>query len=114
MTALVQPIISIPLNKLVSWNGNVRKTGETEGIEELRASIAAHGVLQSLIVKKTTRGKFAVVAGKRRHLVLSALADEGTIAPDVAVPCHVMAAAADAKEISDASSRSVRGIPGSG
>ncbi len=44
MTALVQPIISIPLNKLVAWNGNVRKTGETDGIEELRASIAAHGV----------------------------------------------------------------------
>lgn len=100
MTALVQPIISIPLNKLVAWNGNVRKTGETDGIEELRASIAAHGVLQSLIVKKAKQGKFAVVAGKRRHLVLSALASEGEIAPDAPVPCHVMTAAADATEIS--------------
>jgi ParB family transcriptional regulator, chromosome partitioning protein len=100
MSALVQPIISIPLNKLVPWKGNVRKTGVDDGIEELRASIAAHGVLQSLIVKKHKGGKFAVVAGQRRHRVLSALADEGAIASDVPVPCHVMAAAADAKEIS--------------
>ena len=100
MSALVQPIITLPLNKLVSWNGNVRKIGVSDGMEELRASIAAHGVLQSLIVKKAKHGKFAVVAGKRRHLVLSALASEGAIAPDAPVPCHVMTAAADAKEIS--------------
>ena len=41
---------TIPLNKLTSWPDNVRKTGVNDGIEELAASIAAHGLLQSLVV----------------------------------------------------------------
>jgi len=53
----------IPLNKLVAWDGNVRKTA-SNGIDELAASIAAHGLLQSLVVRKHGRGKFAVVAGR--------------------------------------------------
>ena len=35
--------LSIPLNKLVPWDGNVRKTGAGDGIAELAASILAHG-----------------------------------------------------------------------
>jgi hypothetical protein len=35
---------TITLNKLVAWDGNVRKTGVAEGIDELAASIAAHGL----------------------------------------------------------------------
>ena len=34
-------IASIPLSKLVPWDGNVRKTGASDGLEELTASIAA-------------------------------------------------------------------------
>lgn len=93
-------IASIPLNKLTAWDGNVRKTGASEGLSELTASIAAHGVLQSLVVRKTNRGKFAVVAGRRRLLALSALAEGGTITPDAPVPCRVIAGSADATEIS--------------
>ena len=65
-------IASIPLNKLVPWDGNVRKTGASDNLEELTASIAAHGVLQSLVVRKTSRGKYAIIAGRRRYLALSA------------------------------------------
>jgi len=36
-------IQNIPLNKLVLSKANVRKTGAEEGIDELAASIAAHG-----------------------------------------------------------------------
>jgi len=93
-------IASIPLNKLTAWDGNVRKTGANEGLEELTASIASLGVLQSLVVKKTNRGKFAVVAGRRRFLALSALAEGGTITPDAPVPCRVIPGSADATEIS--------------
>ena len=57
---------SIPLNKLLAWEGNVRKTDPAKGIDELAASIAAHGLLQSLVVRKDRRGKYAVVAGRRR------------------------------------------------
>ena len=38
----------IPLNRLVPSQANVRKTGGTAGIDELAASIKAHGLLQNL------------------------------------------------------------------
>jgi ParB family chromosome partitioning protein len=50
---------AISLNKLTNSQHNVRKTGLSEGIDELAASIA-HGLLQSLVVRKSSRGKFAV------------------------------------------------------
>jgi ParB family chromosome partitioning protein len=56
---------TIALNKLLPWAGNVRKTDADKGIGELAASIAAHGLLQSLVVRKDKRGKYAVVAGRR-------------------------------------------------
>lgn len=93
-------IASIPLNKLVPWDGNVRRTGASDNLEELTASIAAHGVLQSLVVRKTSRGKYAIIAGRRRYLALSALAEGGTIAPDAPVPCRIMPGSVDATEIS--------------
>ena len=90
----------IPLNKLVPWDGNVRKTGVEDGLEELAASIAAHGVLQSLVVRKAQRGKYAVVAGQRRLLALQRLAKAKSVAADHAVPCIVVAKDANATEIS--------------
>jgi ParB family transcriptional regulator, chromosome partitioning protein len=93
-------IASIPLNKLVPWDGNVRKTGASDDLGELKASIAALGVLQSLVVKKTNRGKYAIIAGRRRFLCLSALSNEGTIEADAPVPCRIIPGSADATEIS--------------
>ena len=47
---------SIPLNKLTSWDGNVRKTaGADTALAELAASIAAHGLLQSLLDRHQER-----------------------------------------------------------
>ncbi|MFC3723120.1 ParB/RepB/Spo0J family partition protein [Neoaquamicrobium sediminum] len=92
--------LSIPLNKLVLWDGNVRKTGVSDGIEELCASIAAHGLLQAPIVRKTKGGKYAVVAGQRRLLALKQLAEKGSIASDAEIPCQLVAINADAGEIS--------------
>jgi hypothetical protein len=45
---------TISLNKLIAWDGNVRKTDSDKAISELAASIAAHGLLQSLVVRKDT------------------------------------------------------------
>ena len=83
--------ITIPLNKLTAWDGNVRKTDADAGIDELAASIASHGLLQSLVVTKGKRGKYAVIAGRRRYLALKALAKAGTIEADMPVPCCVAA-----------------------
>src|SRR6185437_4780681 len=41
----------IPLNRLIPSPANVRKTGTGMGVEELAASIAAHGLLQNLQVR---------------------------------------------------------------
>jgi ParB family chromosome partitioning protein len=91
---------SIPLNKLTAWDGNVRKTDSEKGLNELIASIAAHGVLQSLVVKKAARGKYSVIAGRRRYFALSALAEAEKIAPDAPVPCRIVSGSADFVEIS--------------
>ncbi len=91
---------TIPLNKLLAWNGNVRKTDAKKGIGELAASIAAHGLLQSLVVRKDKRGKYAVVAGGRRLLALQSLAESGAMEADHPVPCSVIGRETDATEIS--------------
>ena len=92
---------SIPLSKLTAWDGNVRKTaGADTALAELAASIAAHGLLQSLVVRNGKEGKFAVVAGGRRLQALQQLAESGSIAADYAVPCQLVADDADATEIS--------------
>jgi len=91
-------IINIPLTKLTAWEGNVRKTQNKASIDELAASIKAHGLQQNLVVKKDGR-KFAVVAGGRRLLALQQLAKAGDIEAGYEVPCRITEAD-DATEIS--------------
>jgi ParB family chromosome partitioning protein len=92
--------ITIPLNKLLAWEGNVRQTEPDKNIDELAASIASHGLLQSLVVRKDKRGKYAVIAGQRRLLALQSLAKNGRIEIAKPIPCAVIDADADADEIS--------------
>jgi ParB-like nuclease domain len=99
----ITDISSLPLNKLVASPDNVRKTaGADSALQELAASIAAHGLLQSLVVRRSKKGRFAVVAGGRRLSALRLLADAGKIEADYAVPCQVLGNGADAAEISRA------------
>ncbi|KMZ43966.1 MULTISPECIES: ParB N-terminal domain-containing protein [Bacillales] len=49
----------------------------TEQIEELKASIAAFGIKQNLIVKLIEGGKYRVIAGHRRRLAVLSLLEEG-------------------------------------
>ena len=86
--------LEIPLSKLLAWNDNVRTTGVEGGIGELADSIAAVGLLQGLVVKKEPRGKFAVIAGRRRLLALSQLAEEGKVKATMSVPCRIAPQAA--------------------
>lgn len=92
--------LTIPLNRLAPWDGNVRRTGIHDGITELAASIAAHGLLQSLVVRKGKRGKYEIVAGQRRFLALTALAKDGAITKDHPVPCMLADDSVDASELS--------------
>ena len=90
-------ILRIPVNKLIRSACNVRKTGG-ESIDELAASIFAHGLLQNLTVTEQTKhdkptGKFEVVAGARRLAALQKLAKQNKIPKTFAVPCLPVAAA---------------------
>lgn len=97
MTALSE---TIPLNKLIPWSGNVRKTDASTGIEELAASIASHGLLNPLLVRKDKRGKYAVIAGQRRLLALQSLVAIERIDADCGIECRIAGDGASASELS--------------
>jgi len=90
MTAKLQPIQLIALNKLVSSPRNVRKQDRKADIDALAASIAAHGLLQNLCVVPTENDNFEVDAGGRRLAALKQLAKQKVIAKDHPIPCHVV------------------------
>jgi len=89
-------IKSIPLNKLVQSPRNVRRHSDPAADAELKASIAAHGLLQNLIVRPAGKGKFEVEAGERRRRAMLALADEKLLARDHEVTCLVLEDSAEA------------------
>lgn len=83
-------IQSIPLKKLAASPNNVRKSSDPAADVQLKADIAARGLLQNLVVRKAARGKFEVKAGGRRLAALQALAADGAITPDQEVTCLVI------------------------
>jgi ParB family chromosome partitioning protein len=85
----------IPLNKLKPSPANVRKTGADVGLEEFAASIAAHGLLQPLVVipelngEGAESGSYLVTAGERRRKALCLLARQKRIKKTEPIPCFV-------------------------
>ena len=92
--------IDIPLSKLLAWGGNVRTQTSETGIKELAASIVSVGLLQSIVVQKAPKGKYSVIAGRRRLLALSKLMDDGKVSSRFPVPCRLAATDSDLTEIS--------------
>ncbi|WGF90997.1 ParB/RepB/Spo0J family partition protein [Marinivivus vitaminiproducens] len=90
----------IAIAKLVSSETNVRRVDREHGIEALAQSIAAHGLMSNLTVRKMKGGRYEVIAGHRRFLALTRLVEAGTLAKDATVPCMVRAASDNATEIS--------------
>ena len=86
---------TIPLNQLVPAPCNVRKTGAVS-IDDLAASIAAHGLLQNLQVRVLPGDgdhpteTYEVVAGGRRLAALKRLAKDELVPMDYPVPCNVL------------------------
>lgn len=84
-------IKSIPMNKLVASPRNVRKRSDPAADAELKASIAAHGLLQNLVVREGKKGQFEVEAGERRRKALLALAADKHLSrmfPIMCLVCH--------------------------
>lgn len=83
-------IKTIPLNKLVQSPRNVRRHADAAADAELKASIAARGLLQNLIVRPAAKGKFEVEAGERRRRAMLALAADKALPRDHEVTCLVI------------------------
>ena len=99
-------IRDIPLSQLELSPDNVRKTpADTSAFTELKASIAAHGLLENLIARAmepdTDCGaRYAVIAGGRRLAAMQALAAEGALDEDHPVPCRMIGGIVAAEEVS--------------
>ena len=92
MHDLTHTVRELTLDTLEPAPENVRKAPpEAAALAELKASLAAHGLLASLVVRpiESIRPRYAVVAGGRRLAALKALADEGVIPVNHPVPCRV-------------------------
>ena len=58
--------MTIRLSRLEPRSDQPRKTFDEEGLRSLADSIAAHGVLQPLLVRESGNGFYQIVAGERR------------------------------------------------
>ena len=85
----------IPFNKLVLSQSNVRRVKAGVSIEDLAASIARRGLIQSLSVRPVIdaegkeTGMFEVPAGGRRFRALELLVKQKRLAKVAPVPCVV-------------------------
>ena len=95
-------IRDIPLSRLELSPDNVHKTpADASAFTELKASIAAHGLLENLIARSTDGpGRYAVIAGGRRLAAMQALAAEGALDEDHPVPCRMIGSILAAEEVS--------------
>jgi ParB family chromosome partitioning protein len=69
---------------------NARRTAAKMGMDELKASVLAHGLMQNLVVTDGGDGIFHVIAGGRRLEAIRLLQGEGKLPEDFAVPCQVV------------------------
>ncbi|MBI3721319.1 MAG: ParB/RepB/Spo0J family partition protein, partial [Fimbriimonas ginsengisoli] len=56
----------VPIERIVPNGHQPRTTFDGTALAELAASIKAHGVLQPLAVRETSRGSYELIAGERR------------------------------------------------
>lgn len=61
-----QGLRKIPVNELLPGDSQPRKYFEDAALAELSSSIAEHGVLQPIVVRRRAGGQFEIVAGERR------------------------------------------------
>ncbi len=65
-SAIVGSISNISIDKIEANPFNPRTNFEKEALKELSASIAAHGIIQPLTVRKLGRDKYQLISGERR------------------------------------------------
>lgn len=85
--------LPIPVQHLVPSPANPRRTFDEPALAELAESLAAHGCLENLIVRrKSDSENYIVVAGERRLRAAQILVKDGRWPKDAILPCRVVAA----------------------
>jgi ParB family chromosome partitioning protein len=79
----------IPLTQLDKSDLNVRTSFDKGAMQELQASILAHGLMQNLVVVKSKGNRYNVIAGGRRLAAMQALQKGGKLPKDHTVPCQI-------------------------
>ena len=82
----------LPLKALQPSPLNARRIDKKIAIDELAASIQAHGLLQGLSVVDVGSGRYQVSAGGRRLAALKLLLKRKAITSDFEVPCQIVPA----------------------
>ena len=103
-----EPLIrKIPLSSLALAPENVRRTpSDARADAELKASIAALGLLENLVVRadgpeeQDGAERYAVVAGGRRLKAMQALVEDKVLDPGHPVPCLVKSTEVEPAELS--------------
>ncbi len=80
----------IPASRLERSPLNARRTVGKMGMDELKASLLAHGLMQNLVVTEGRNGTYQVIAGGRRLEAIRSLLAEGKLPEDYAVPCQIV------------------------
>ena len=79
----VQPRL-IAVSRLEKSPLNARRTTGKMGMDELKASLLSHGLMQNLVVTDAGDGRFLVIAGGRRLEAIQSLQAEGKLPEDFA------------------------------
>lgn len=80
----------IAVNRLEKSPLNARRTHVKMGMEELKASLLAHGLMQNLVVTDNGDGTYRVIAGGRRLEAIQSLQADAKLPGDFAVPCQIV------------------------
>jgi ParB family chromosome partitioning protein len=80
----------IAVSRLEKSPLNARRTNAKLGMDELKASLLAHGLMQNLVVTDSGDGNYRVIAGGRRLEAIHSLQAEGKLPQDFAVPCQIV------------------------
>ena len=59
-------IVTVSLNDIEPNRGQPRKDFDDEALSELAESIAQHGLIQPIVVKSLSNGRYSIIAGERR------------------------------------------------
>ncbi len=68
-----EEVIKLPIDQIVPNRFQPRTIFDDEKIEELSRTIHTHGVIQPIVVRKTSENQYEIIAGERRYRAMKKL-----------------------------------------